>query len=96
VTADPDPRGLIAEAYRIEGIGEPECRSIFLGWVLGLPQGADVPALAADLLSRPGTVLGHPMTAVLGDASRGAATPRRRGGRRRVTGEAPQPRKPAR
>ena len=32
---DPDdPKGLIREAYRIEGISEPECRSIFMDWAL--------------------------------------------------------------
>ena len=31
-----DPRGVIFEAYRIEGITGPDCRSIFLDWVLGL------------------------------------------------------------
>jgi hypothetical protein len=33
-----DPRGLIYEAYRME-IGPAECRSIFLDWALGLPEG---------------------------------------------------------
>ena len=31
-----DPRGLIFEAYRIEGISGPDCRSIFFDWALGL------------------------------------------------------------
>ena len=31
-----DPRGLIYEAYRIEGITSEECRAIFFDWVLGL------------------------------------------------------------
>jgi len=31
-----DPRGVIFEAYRIEGITGPDCRSIFLDWALGL------------------------------------------------------------
>ena len=30
-----DAKGLIREAYRIEGISAPECRSIFLDWALG-------------------------------------------------------------
>jgi len=34
-----DPRGLIAESYRMEQITESECRSIFLDWVLGIPDG---------------------------------------------------------
>lgn len=33
-----DPKGLIFEAYKIDGISGPECRSIFLDWALGLDQ----------------------------------------------------------
>ena len=36
-----DPRGLIRESYRIEGITEAECRSIFMDWALGTPVDAD-------------------------------------------------------
>ena len=32
-----DPKGLIREAYRIEGITAAQCRSIFLDWALSLP-----------------------------------------------------------
>lgn len=32
-----DPRGLIQESFRIPGISPENCRSIFLDWVLGLP-----------------------------------------------------------
>jgi len=39
-----DPKGLIRESYRIEGIGMAECRSIFLDWALSLPDGADAGA----------------------------------------------------
>tara|TARA_A100001011_G_C14284425_1_gene833004 strand:+ start:513 stop:779 length:267 start_codon:yes stop_codon:yes gene_type:complete len=31
-----DPRGLIFEAYRIDGITSKDCRSIFFDWALGL------------------------------------------------------------
>ena len=31
-----DSKGLIFEAYNIEDISEPECRSIFLDWALSL------------------------------------------------------------
>ena len=34
-----DPRNLIREAYRIEGITLADCRSIFLDWALGLKDG---------------------------------------------------------
>ena len=37
VTDPNDHKGLILEAYRIEGITLPECRSIFLDWALSLP-----------------------------------------------------------
>ena len=36
-----DHKGLIREAYRIEGITLGECRSIFLDWALSTPDGAD-------------------------------------------------------
>lgn len=68
------------EAYRIPGITEGECRSIFLDWALSLPAGAD-PALSARvLLERYGTP-GHPMTAVLEAALTPPDGARRRGGR---------------
>ena len=31
-----DPKGLIFEAYRMDGISSEDCRSIFFDWVLGL------------------------------------------------------------
>ncbi len=45
-----DPKGLIRESFAIEGIGAPECRSIFLDWALGLPAGHDVRTEVASLL----------------------------------------------
>ena len=83
-----DPKGLIAESYRIEGIGAAECRSIFLDWALGLGHGADTRACAGHLLERYGTAApDHPMTAILRDSVGRPAAPARRGGaagRRRV------------
>ena len=73
-----DPRGLIHEAYRIEGITEADCRSIFLDWALGVPMGADVAAAIRDLVDHYGPANpGHPMTAVLsaGLERHGAAAP---------------------
>ena len=76
-----DPKGLIREAYRIEGIGTPECRSIFLDWALSLPQGADTAAAIRAVLARHGgDAADHPMTAVLEEGLQSAAAPRRRGG----------------
>ncbi len=79
-----DPRGLILESYRMEGIGPAECRSIFLDWVLGLPDGLDPRAAAGALLARFGDLHpAHPMTEVLRRAiERYDAAPARRGGRR--------------
>ena len=36
-----DPKGLIFEAYRIDGITKSECRTIFLDWALSIPIEAD-------------------------------------------------------
>ena len=64
-----DPKGLIRESYRIEGITQPECRSIFLDWALSVPTGQDSLALIRQLLARhAGEEDGHPMTAVLEEA----------------------------
>ena len=58
-----DPKGLIQEAYRIEGISAPECRSIFLDWALGVPLGADPRETVRALLARhAGEPADHPMT----------------------------------
>ncbi len=76
-----DPKGLIADAYRIEGITDGECRSIFLDWALSVPVGVDMQALIGALLARHGEE-GHPMTAVLRDGLDKAARTGRRGGRR--------------
>lgn len=81
--SDPiDPRGLIREAYAIEGIGAPECRSIFLDWALGVPEDEDVQALIRQLLDRYGAEESHPMTGVLFDGLGAAARDGRRGGRK--------------
>ncbi len=77
-----DPTALIREAYLIDGITEAECRTIFLDWVLGLPDGQDV-AIAVDvMIARHGAAApDHPMTRTLTNALQTAAAPRRRGGR---------------
>ncbi|WP_101066099.1 hypothetical protein [Roseovarius salinarum] len=76
-----DPKGLIREAYRIEGIGEAECRSIFLDWALSLPDGDDTQAALAELLDRyrPGNP-DHPMTRVMAEGRQKIIAPKRRGG----------------
>lgn len=76
-----DPKGLIAESFRIEGITEGECRSIFLDWALSLPEGMPPREAAARMLTlhqaRPRN---HPMCGVLREALVEGPAPRRRGG----------------
>ena len=76
-----DPKGLILEAYRIEGITYPECRSIFLDWALSLPTESDTGAAIRTLIDRHGADQpDHPMTAVLREGLGTMSAPRRRGG----------------
>ena len=76
-----DPRGLIVESYRIDGISISECRSIFFDWAMSAPPEADVPAILATFLRRyEGEFPEHPMTAVLREGLVKSGAPRRRGG----------------
>jgi hypothetical protein len=78
-----DPKGLIRESYRIEGIGLPECRSIFLDWAISVPAGTDAHALIPELLAHYGAEApDHPMTQVLREGLAAPAQGGRRGGRR--------------
>lgn len=76
-----DATGLIREAYRIEGIAPPECRSIFVDWALKL-QGGITPqdAIAQLLKVYDDGVSDHPMTAVLRAGLAAPERPKRRGG----------------
>ncbi|TGD45395.1 hypothetical protein EEB11_02305 [Pseudotabrizicola sediminis] len=77
-----DPKGLVRESYRIEGITGPECRSIFIDWALSLQPGVDVDeALRAVLAEYALAAPDHPMSAVLTQALVRPDPPRRRGGR---------------
>ena len=77
-----DPKGLVRESYRIEGITDGECRSIFIDWALSLAPGTPVPEAARVQNATYGLGLpGHPMSAVLEQALSAPETPRRRGGR---------------
>ena len=82
-TSTDDPRGLIAEAYNIEGIPAPECRSIFLDWALEPRNAGEMRAAAARLLS--GYAVKHPhhpMTEILRESLIELnVMPKRRGGR---------------
>ncbi|MFC3615073.1 hypothetical protein ACFORG_14995 [Lutimaribacter marinistellae] len=81
-----DPKGLIQEAYKIEGITDGECRSIFLDWALSLPVSQDQPRALAQLHERYRIDCpDHPMTEVLRQGLVSAGTPRRRGGWRSRT-----------
>lgn len=76
-----DPKGLIFESYRIEGITLQECRTIFLDWALSLPIGLDQREALSDLISRYGPEApDHPMTDVIRNGLSATATPKRRGG----------------
>ncbi|MEL7105452.1 MAG: hypothetical protein AAGM21_06005 [Pseudomonadota bacterium] len=77
-----DPKGLIADSYAIEGISEPECRTIFLDWAISVPDGQTavdlLPLLSAHYADRDPD---HPMSRVLAEgAARAKAEPVRRGG----------------
>lgn len=80
---DIDARGMIHEAYRIDGISEQDCRTIFLDWAMFAP---DRPPMA-EQLERLMQVYGaehpdHPMTTVLRQGlDRSQQKSGRRGGR---------------
>jgi hypothetical protein len=77
-----DPKGLVRESYRIDGITLEECRSIFIDWALSLPVTADVPDSIRTLLADYGSAdPDHPMGQVLRDGLMAAPEARRRGGR---------------
>lgn len=83
-----DPKGLIHEAYLIDGIGSEECRSIFLDWAIGLREGEDSRAAAAVLLARfESEHAWHPMTDVLRAATEAPPEGGRRGGARGRRGD---------
>ena len=74
-----DPRGLIYEAYRIEGIEEVSCRPIFLDWALGVPSEEDTVAHIKTMLEHyEPDWPDHPMTKLLHSGLDEISTPRRR------------------
>lgn len=76
-----DPKGLIFEAYQIEGITKAECRTIFLDWALSLPLDAETGRNIRIMLEKYGVdTPAHPMTQVMEEGLIGIAAPRRRGG----------------
>ena len=83
-----DPKALVWEAYRIDGITEPECRSIFLDWALSLPVD-HTPQAAITLLQarHAGAPKDHPMSKVLAEGLQASPGTGRRGGRRARVGQ---------
>lgn len=77
-----DPKGLIRESYRIDGITIEECRSIFLDWAIQLPVGDAAEDHILACLSHYGNGLDdHPMTITLKSGLEKPARQGRRGGR---------------
>lgn len=77
-----DPKGLVRESYRIEGITPDECRSVFIDWALSLPVNAPIQEAVRALIAE--YAIGepdHPMSAVLKDGLTMPESPKRRGGR---------------
>lgn len=74
-----DPSAVIYEAYRMDGITEGECRTIFLDWALKQPNDdpRDTILRLLDQYDQPD----HPMTAVLKAGLVTPEKPGRRGGR---------------
>ncbi|THD85786.1 hypothetical protein E7811_00470 [Aliigemmobacter aestuarii] len=80
--SEADPKGLVRESFRIDGITPGECRSIFVDWALSLKPGVPVADALRALIAEYGLPNpGHPMTAVLTEGLEAPKAPRRRGGR---------------
>ena len=76
-----DPKALIYEAFRIEGITEEQCRSIFLDWALSLPGDLDTKLAIRTLLEQHAEKApDHPMGEILRQGLTSMASPKRRGG----------------
>lgn len=87
--ATTDPKGLIRESYRIEGITPEECRSVFLDWALSLSEDwTAARAIPALLALYEQTNPGHPMNTVLRAGLGDLPVPKRRGGRAGKFGDA--------
>ncbi|MBJ2152595.1 hypothetical protein [Paracoccus sp. IB05] len=77
-----DPKGLVRESYRIEGISLGECRSIFMDWALSVADNRKIPDALRTLIAEYCTTApDHPMNEVLTAGLMPAAEPKRRGGR---------------
>ena len=76
-----DPKHLIHEAYRIDGIDASQCRSIFVDWALSLSDPDPAPHLRLLLARHGDTHPDHPMTKVLREGLEAPPAKGRRGGR---------------
>lgn len=76
-----DPKGLIRESFRIDGITAPECRSIFVDWALSVPVENHAPMIEALLVRHADDPADHPMKAVLTEGLAAKPPTGRRGGR---------------
>ena len=76
-----DPKGLIHEAYRIDGIDDGECRSIFVDWALSISRDDPRPLIETLLARYADAPADHPMRLVLAEGLADGPPPRRRGGR---------------
>jgi hypothetical protein len=77
---DIDPRGMIYESYRIDGISVEECRMIFLYWALEAAQ-VDMREKLQILLNEYGDQNpDHPMTSVILEGMKKSTQSGRRGG----------------
>ncbi len=76
-----DPKGLIYEAFRIDGITVGECRSIFMDWALSVSVEDHTPLISALLARHRSDRDDHPMKAVLTEGLSPKPASGRRGGR---------------
>lgn len=76
-----DPKDLIFEAFRIDGITYPECRTIFVDWALSVDAPDPRPLIEALLTRHGADPDDHPMKAVLREGLTQSPAPKRRGGR---------------
>lgn len=76
-----DPKELIFEAFRIDGITLGECRSIFVDWALSVDTQDHSPLIEALLARHKTDPDDHPMKAVLAEGLAAKPAKGRRGGR---------------
>lgn len=76
-----DPKGLIREAFRIDAITAPECRSIFVDWALSVQVTDHSPMITALLARHAGDPDDHPMKVVMAEGLAAKPPSGRRGGR---------------